>query len=101
MAARRMLIQYPVKPGRIEENERHIAAVFDELAERRPAGLRYLALRLDDGSFVHYVDYADGAGELSALASFRAFRAEIAERCLEPPQFQDATVIGDYRPPEG
>lgn len=100
-AARRMLVNYRTKPEQAAENERRIAAVFGELAERRPAGLRYLALRLDDGSFVHFVDYAEGAEELAALASFRAFRDGIAERCLAPPQVQGAHVIGDYHPPEG
>ncbi|HEV2677968.1 MAG TPA: hypothetical protein VGV37_25780 [Aliidongia sp.] len=100
-AAKRMLVRYRTKPDRTDENARRIAAVFVELEARQPAGLRYLALQLDDGSFVHVVDYAEGCAELSSFESFQVFRDGIGERCLEAPQTHGVTIIGDYRPPEG
>ena len=35
------MVTYTVKPGREEENAALVGAVFDELAETRPTGLRY------------------------------------------------------------
>lgn len=96
---RRMIVRYKTKPEKAQENERLIASVFEELRVRSPDGLRYLALRLADGSFVHFVA-SDGAGDASplrALASFRSFQSGVNERCLEPPRADDAIIVGNYR----
>lgn len=87
-AERRVVVRYKVKPERVEEHEALIRRVFAELEERRPAGLAYQALKLEDGvSFVHIaaVSTADGQNPLTELASFKAFSANIAERCDEKP----------------
>ena len=39
----------------------------------------------------------DGAPPISRLEAFRAFQSGIKERCLEPPQSGEATIVGDYR----
>jgi hypothetical protein len=96
---RRMVVRYKAKPEKAEENERLIESVFEELRANSPDGLRYLALRLADGSFVHFVasDGVGDASQLRELASFRAFLSGIKERCLEPPQAENAVIVGDYR----
>ena len=61
--------------------------------------MRYLSLRLDDGTFVHFVetDAGDGSSALLKLAAFQAFQSGIRERCIEPPLAQGATIVGNYR----
>jgi hypothetical protein len=96
---RRMVVRYKAKPEKAQENERLIESVFEELRINSPDGLRYLALRLADGSFVHFVA-SDGMGDASPLrelASFRSFLNGIEDRCLEPPQAENAVIVGNYR----
>ncbi len=96
---KRMLVHYRTKPGMAQENARLIENVFQELQATSPDGIRYLALRLADGTFVHFValDSADGSSPLSRLGTFRTFQSGIKERCFEPPQAGDATIVGNYR----
>jgi hypothetical protein len=94
---KRILVRYRTKPDATSENERLIAAVFDELHARSPDGIRYLVLKLGDGSFVHFATTEDGATPLSALEAFRAFQAAIRDRCAEPPVSGEPVVVGNYR----
>ena len=71
--------------------------LFQELRTKQPDGVRYLALRLGDGAFVHFVATEDDAGGLRSLDAFREFQADIEERCIEQPQPGEATIVGDYR----
>jgi hypothetical protein len=97
MPMKRTLVRYKTRPDRAEENERLIAQVFRELEQKAPDGVRYLALRLGDGMFVHFSMTDDGASPIPALEAFRSFQNSINERCIEPPQSGDATIVGDYR----
>jgi hypothetical protein len=96
---RQTLVRYKTKPDSVQENERLIAKVFEELTAKSPQDVRYLALRLNDGSFVHFsiADTSDGASPLPKLDAFRTFQSGIKERCVELPQAADATIIGSYR----
>ena len=93
------IVRYVTHDESAGENERLIRAVFAQLAEQRPAGLRYVALRLDDGvSFVH-VAVVDGEDNpLLALPAFREFVSAINERCVEGPTPSTGAVIGAYLP---
>ena len=94
-----VVVRYKVKPERVAENERLIERVYEELAERDPAGLRYATFKLDDGvSFVHVaaIDTEDGSNPLATITAFAAFTRDIAERCDEPPVAQDAHLVGSY-----
>jgi hypothetical protein len=98
MDMKRTLIRYRTKPELADTNAALIAEVFAELKATKPDGVRYLSLRLDDGTFVHFVETeADAAGVLTNLAAFKAFQSGIRERCIEPPQFGSATIVGNYR----
>jgi hypothetical protein len=46
---------------------------------------------------VHFSMTDDGTSPIPALAAFRSFQSGIKERCIEPPQSGDATIVGDYR----
>ena len=93
------MVSYTLKPDRVAENERLARAVYEALAEARPAGLRYATFRLGDGvSFVHIVAHeeAGGANALTALPAFQAFAAGVKDRCVAPPVRVDLNEIGSY-----
>ena len=96
---KRTLIRYKTKPELADRNAELIAGVFEELKGAKLEGVRYLSLRLDDGTFVHFVetDAGDGSSALPKLAAFQAFQSGIRERCIEPPLAQGATIVGNYR----
>ena len=96
---KRTLVRYKTKSDRTAENERLVKQVFQELHAKAPEGVRYLAVRLGDGTFVHFVatETLDGANPIPELAAFRSFQSGIKERCLEPPQSGDVTIVGNYR----
>jgi hypothetical protein len=94
---KRILVRYKTKPEDAPENERLIRDVFRELREKSPSGLRYLALKLGDGTFVHFASVEDGAQPVSALDAFQSFQERIEERCIELPHVGEATIVGDYR----
>ncbi len=76
---KRTLIRYRTKPELADQNAALIAAVFAELKAAKPEGVRYLSLRLDDGTFVHFVETApDAAGVLQNSRPSRHFRAVFA-----------------------
>jgi hypothetical protein len=47
------VVRYKTKPDTAQENEHLIKAVFEELRAKSPSDIRYLALRLNDGTFIH------------------------------------------------
>src|SRR6266436_3725456 len=93
------VVRYKTKPESTEENERLIKKVFEELETKSPEGLRYLALKLADDTFVHFVtvETADSINPLRTLEAFRSFQSGSGERCMEPPRSADATIVGNYR----
>jgi len=93
----RRLIRYKTKPGRADENQRLIEAVFRELSEAKPDGVRYMALRLTDDSFVHLVELDAATNPLQTLEAFRKFSSTAGDRAEAPPVASEVTVIGDYR----
>jgi hypothetical protein len=95
-----VIVRYRVKPERSAPNEELVRAVYAELHETRPAGLRYGTFRLDDGvSFVHVASHEndDGPSPLSHLQAFQRFQENIAERCEEGPVVTPMLEIGSYR----
>jgi hypothetical protein len=96
-AMNRRLIRYKAKPDRADENQRLVEAVFQELREKKPDGVRYMVLRMADDSFAHFVELEGTVNPLQALESFRKFSSTAGERAQEGPFANEATVIGDYR----
>ncbi len=94
------IVRYRLKSDRIEENVAYVEAVFAELADAAPAGVRYATFQAEDGvSFTHVAvfDTPDAQGALGATAAFGRFVAEIGERCEEPPLAVPQRIIGSYR----
>jgi hypothetical protein len=94
---KRTLIRYKTKPDAADRNAGLIEKVFEELKATKPDGVRYLSLRLDDDTFVHFVEAEEGSTPLPALDAFKAFQSGIRERCVEPPLAGNATIVGNYR----
>ena len=93
------LVRYKIKPAEEQDNVRLVEAVFRELKAKAPEGARYMCLKLNDGTFVHFatVESKDGVHPITSLDAFRAFQSNIKERCMELPQSADATIVGNYR----
>ncbi|MBZ9807576.1 hypothetical protein LB542_29410 [Mesorhizobium sp. BR1-1-9] len=93
------LIRYRTKPELVDENERLVKAVFQELRDKSPEGFRYMTWRSSDGTFFHLVEAAteEQAGTLPGLAAFETFQNGIRDRCIEPPHREAMTVVGSYR----
>jgi hypothetical protein len=89
------LIRYRAKPEKADENQRLVEGVFRELHAKSPPDVRYLVLRLSDGTSCHLVE--DGAKVVPNLDAFDAFRRGGEERRLDEPQQLEATVVGNYR----
>ena len=69
----RVIVRYKLKPGRVEENERLVKAVYKELAELDPENFGYSTYKLEDGlSFVHIAqNNTNGKTPLSGLTAFK------------------------------
>lgn len=82
-----------------DKNAELVAAVFAELKAAQPNGVRYMTLRLEDDTFIHFVESTadDGSSVLPKLAAFQAFQSGIRDRCVEPPMPRGATIVGNYR----
>jgi|SRR6185437_4481953 len=93
------VVRYKTKPEMVDENERLIQMVFQELRAKSRDDVRYLALRLSDGAFVHFsiAETEDGASPIPKLDAFRSFQSGLKERCAELPQQTGATIVGSYR----
>ena len=91
-------VRYKVLPDRVDENERLVKAVYEQLDRERPEGLHYATFKLPDGvSFMHIVFESDQPGRiLNNVAAFKAFSAEIEGRCEEPPVATELTLVGSY-----
>jgi hypothetical protein len=95
-----VIVRYKVKPERAAENEELVRAVYAELHQTKPAGLRYATFQLDDGvSFVHVAsnDTEDGQSPLSEVKAFERFQENINDRCEEGPVVSSVREIGSYR----
>jgi hypothetical protein len=93
------MVTYTVKPGREQENAALVRAVFEELAQTRPAGFRYAVFHLPDSrQFVHlYTNDGAPSGALAQLSSFQAFVDGAQDRHEQPATFAEPELIGDYR----
>jgi hypothetical protein len=93
------VVRYKAKPEMAQENQRLIEKVFQEMNAKAPEGVRYMALRLADGTFVHFsaAETGDTATALHAIEAFKAFQSDVRARCAEMPQSSEATIIGNYR----
>lgn len=93
------IVRYKVKPGKAEENEALVRAVYAELAVVKPEQFSYATYKLDDGlSFLHIAEFTgQGKGPLAGISAFAAFQQGVKDRCDELPQVAHGTEVGSYR----
>jgi hypothetical protein len=97
MSSHATVVRYTTRAESADENEKLIKDVFAQLAEQQPEGLRYVAIRLDDGvSFVHVAVHEDDRNPLAELSTFGEFVSAINERCTDGPTPANGTVAGAY-----
>ena len=94
---KRTMIRYKARPEAADRNAGLVEKVFEELTAKAPEGVRYLVLRLDDDSFVHFVETQEGATPLPSLEAFKAFQAGIRDRCIDAPVPNGTTIVGNFR----
>ena len=97
---KRVLVRYKVKADKADENVKLVKAVYQELAAKKPEGLRYSTFCAEDGlTFFHLasIETDDDSNPLGATDAFKAFQANIKDRCDEPPAPVPLTTIGTYR----
>ena len=51
-----VVVRYRPQADRADENQQLVEAVFAELQQSDPGGVRYATFRLADGTFVHIAD---------------------------------------------
>lgn len=97
---RQVIVRYKVKPDRAEENERYIAAVFEQLKRDRLPQVHYASFKLDDGvSFVHIASFEteDSNRALRELPTFKTYLDGISDRCDEQPVISTMREVGAYQ----
>jgi hypothetical protein len=105
-----VIVRYTVRPDRVTENEELVRAVYAELAETQPKGLRYVTFALDDGAnedgadddgvgFVHIAEVStdDGHNPLAVLEAFARFQDGIQDRVVASPTVTLLRLIGSYQ----
>ena len=93
------VIRYKLKADRVAENEQRIRAVFRQIHDRKPEGVRYSVYKLEDGvSFIHIIFYEteEDHQAFTNLQAFRDFQAQARDRFEEPPVSIEAEEIGAY-----
>jgi len=93
---RAVVVRYRTRLDAADDNERLVKAVFDELSAAQPAGFRYLAVRVDETTFVHTAIFDGDANPLDDLRAFHAFTSGITDRCEEPPGPAAGRLLGSY-----
>jgi len=97
--ANRVVVRYRTKPDQAEVNHKLVEAVFAELAQADPGGVRYATLRLADNTFIHIADIEADPSPLGSIAAFAEFQKEVRDRC-EPgqePVVEQVELVGEYR----
>ena len=92
-----VIVRYKVKPERVAENQALVEAVFAEIKQTEPDGLRYAAFIANDGvTFFHVASIEAKENPLSKSKAFKAFQDGIVDRCDEPPVPVTVNDIGSY-----
>ncbi len=90
------MIRYKIKREQLERELELLRAVYDELEETQPDGLRYASFQLEDEvSFVEFAE-TDSPGRFSKLEAFRTYRAALDERCEESPVVTELHEVGAF-----
>jgi hypothetical protein len=92
------MVQYSVKPERTADNIDLVRAVYDQLWEVQPSGLRYATFHDGAAGFVHLAMVTPGTEPHPLLSqpAFQRFATGITERTFIPPTTVELEAIGSY-----
>lgn len=90
------MIHYQTKPQATQQNKELIQAVFRELHDAMPEGVRYASLTDGNGGFYHLVASSEGSTPLPTFDAFRAFSETIDERIEADPVRYELEIVGSY-----
>ena len=77
---RQVMVRYRVAADRAAENERLVRAVYEELEQAKPPGLRYATFKLEDGiSFIHIAETGEGENPFAEVKAFQEFQADCSQ----------------------
>lgn len=95
---KQVLINYIVKPEKVDENATLIKQVFEQLKETQLRGVKYSAYKMGENVFVHVAQFENEAAhqQFTSLESFKAFRKDMAERQIEKPVTNNIEEIGSF-----
>ena len=94
-----VIVRYRVKEEAAARNVELVKAVYDELKQTRPSGLRYATFQAEDGvTFFHVasIETEDGENPLAKTRAFGEFQKDIGDRCVEPPAPTTIQEVGSY-----
>ena len=94
-----VVVRYETNGEEADHNQELVEAVFAELDEKDPGGVRYATFRLADNTFVHIAEVDADPNPLATIDAFARFQDGIAQRCVESgaPNPQPAVLVGSYR----
>lgn len=93
----KVIVRYKVKPEFADENKRLVQAVFTELNDKKPSGLRYASFVCEDGvTFYHLASSESDNNPLLENIAFKAFKKDIAERYEESPGPIQVKEVGSF-----
>ncbi len=92
------IVRYKVKADQTAENVQRVEAVFVELKNKQPKGVRYATFIAEDGvTFFHIASFADGVkNPLPQMDAYKAFQNGLGDRCEEKPAATSLKEIGVY-----
>ncbi|WP_187703124.1 hypothetical protein [Nocardia yunnanensis] len=94
---RAAMVQYRTRADAADRNQELIERVLAEFHREQPGGVRYLALRLEDGvSFVHIAAFDGAADPFTGSPAFAEFQRTAGERLVVAPTTLRAGLIGAY-----
>jgi hypothetical protein len=94
------MVRYRVRDDLVATNATLVRAVYAQLAEVQPGGLRYATFQVEDdpAAFVHVAAVeGEGPGPLPGLPAFREFTRDVRERCVEGPATTSLKLVSAYR----
>lgn len=93
-----IIVRYKVKSDRVDENVRAVQAVFAELKDKQPKGVRYATFVADDGeTFFHIADLDEGVDNpVPNLNAFKEFQSGLVDRCKEKPSPTPIREVASY-----
>lgn len=94
-----VLVTYKVKAERVEENERLVRAVYEELAAAGHDDVHYATFKQADGqTFVHLAAFPspEAQQKLGKLSAFQEFQRDLPDRCEVPPAPVPIQEIGSW-----